>query len=81
MIPSDLYQIAWKLQPSSAAGKVNVKHPTDNTLNLSVDPLGGMSWSHNDQNYEQFTRNGVALEIAPGSDGNANAPTFVLLPK
>ena len=70
--------IAWKLVPSNAPGKFNVKNEAG--LNMSVDPTGAISWSHNDGNYEQFTRNGLAVEVAPGSDGNPNAPTFVIFP-
>lgn len=75
--------IAWKLVPSNAPGKVNVKDATGahGNQNLSIDPLGNIGWSNNDGNYEQFTRNGLAIEVAPGSDTNPNAPTFVLFPE
>jgi len=78
--PADVAVLAWKLAPSSVEGKFNIKHPTED-LNLSVDPTGGMSWSPNDKNFEQFTRNGMAMEIAPGDDNNPKAARFVLLPK
>lgn len=79
--PADVAVLAWKLAPSSEEGKWNIKHPTDPALNLSLDPHGGMNWSTNDQNFEQFTRNGMAMEIAPGDDNDPKAPTYVLLPK
>lgn len=71
--------IAWRLVPSkNAPDKFNVKNADG--LNMSVDPMGAISWSQNDQNYEQFTRNGLAVEVAPGSDQNPHAPTFVIFP-
>ena len=71
--------IAWKLVPSvHAPGKFNVKNAAGQ--NMSVDPLGNIGWSANDGNYEQFTRNGLAVEVAPGSDNNPDAPTFVIFP-
>lgn len=71
--------IAWRLVPSlNAPGKFNVKNADG--LNMSVDPNGVISWSANDQNYEQFARNGLAVEVSPGSDQNPQAPTFVIFP-
>jgi len=50
---------------------------------VTVDPSGNITYSATniDENYQQFIRNGLALEIAPGDDYNPNAMRYVLIPE
>lgn len=51
---------------------------------MSVDEAGNVEFSatNADGNYQQFKRNGLALEIAPGDDDPSKSPiTRVFIPE
>jgi len=62
-------------------GYVNWKDPAKGFV--SVDPDGVMTYNADniDANYQQFRRNGMALEITPGDDRDPPlTTTYVYLP-